>query len=191
MRTIKEAMAWIMETDPNTSITPHALRRLIVSGEIPRVVVSNKYLVNLDDLDSYLRNKNGNITPPERSCRRSGEYAHILQLIARHEEKLTETLTEAQKETFKKFKDATSELSGMSEVTAFTIGFKLGAATHRRSACRQRLRGGGITHTIDLATGKTCWRGRIFQVPCLPSGRSTISSGSSALTYISSHSCCA
>ena len=58
MRTIKEAMAWIMETDPNTSITPHALRRLIVSGEIPRVVVSNKYLVNLDGLDSYLRNKN-------------------------------------------------------------------------------------------------------------------------------------
>ena len=45
----------------------------------------------------------GNITPPERSCRRSGEYAHILQLIARHEEKLTETLTEAQKETFEKF----------------------------------------------------------------------------------------
>lgn len=68
----------------------------------------------------------GNITPPERGCRRSGEYAHILQLIARHEEKLTETLTEAQKETFEKFKDATSELSGMTEVTAFTIGFKLG-----------------------------------------------------------------
>ena len=58
MRTIKEAMAWIKETDPDTAITPHALRRLIVSGEIPRVVVSNKYLVNLDDLDSYLRNKN-------------------------------------------------------------------------------------------------------------------------------------
>ena len=45
--------------------------------------------------------------------------------LARHEEKLTETLTEAQKETFKKFKDATSALSGMTEVTAFTIGFKL------------------------------------------------------------------
>lgn len=58
MRTIKEAMAWIKETDPDTAITPHALRRLIVSGEIPRVVVSNKYLINLDDLDSYLRNKN-------------------------------------------------------------------------------------------------------------------------------------
>ena len=68
----------------------------------------------------------GNITPAERSFRRTGEYAHILQLVTQNEEKLTETLTEAQKETFKKFKDATSELSGMSEVTAFTIGFKLG-----------------------------------------------------------------
>ena len=68
----------------------------------------------------------GNITPVERSFRRTGEYAHILQLVTQNEEKLTETLTEAQKETFEKFKDTTSELSGMTEVTAFTIGFKLG-----------------------------------------------------------------
>ena len=68
----------------------------------------------------------GNITPVERSFRRTGEYAHILQLIARHEEKLTETLTEAQKETFEKFKDSTSEISSMTEVTVFTLGFKLG-----------------------------------------------------------------
>ena len=68
----------------------------------------------------------GNITPAERSCRRIGEYAHILQLVTRNEEKLTDTLTEAQKETFEKFKDGTSELSSMTEVTAFTIGFKQG-----------------------------------------------------------------
>ena len=68
----------------------------------------------------------GNITPSERSFRRAGEYAHILQLITRNEEKLTETLTEAQKETFEKFKDGTSELNDMTEVTAFTLGFKLG-----------------------------------------------------------------
>ena len=68
----------------------------------------------------------GNITPSERSYRRTGEYAHILQLITRHEEKLTETLTEAQKETFEKFKDSTSEISSMTEVTAFSLGFKLG-----------------------------------------------------------------
>ena len=68
----------------------------------------------------------GNITPSERSFRRTGEYAHILQLITRNEEKLTEALTEAQKETFEKFKDGTSELNGMTEITAFTLGFKLG-----------------------------------------------------------------
>ena len=68
----------------------------------------------------------GNITPSERGYRSTGEYAHILQLIARNEEKRTETLTEAQKETFEKFKDNTSEISSMTEVTAFTLGFKLG-----------------------------------------------------------------
>ena len=68
----------------------------------------------------------GNITPSERSFRRTGEYAHILQLVTRNEEKLTETLTEAQKETFEKFKDSTSEISSRNEVTAFTLGFKLG-----------------------------------------------------------------
>ena len=68
----------------------------------------------------------GNITPSERSYCKTGEYAHILQLVTRNEEKLTETLSEAQKETFEKFKDGTSELSSMTEVAAFTIGFKLG-----------------------------------------------------------------
>ena len=68
----------------------------------------------------------GNITPSERSYCKTGEYAHILQLVTRNEEKLTETLSEAQKETFEMFKDGTSELSSMTEVTAFTIGFKLG-----------------------------------------------------------------
>ena len=68
----------------------------------------------------------GNITLSERSFRRTGKYAHILQLATRNEEKLSETLTEAQKETFGKFKDSRSELSSMTEVTAFTIGFKLG-----------------------------------------------------------------
>ena len=68
----------------------------------------------------------GNIIPSERSFRKVGEYAHVLQLVTRNEEKLTQTLTESQKETFEKFKDGTSELNGMTEVTAFTLGFKLG-----------------------------------------------------------------
>ena len=68
----------------------------------------------------------GNITPSERSYRKTGEYAHILQLVTRNEEELTQTLAEAQRETFEKFKDSTSEISSMTEVTAFTLGFKLG-----------------------------------------------------------------
>ena len=68
----------------------------------------------------------GNIAPSEHSYRRTGEYAHILKIVARHEEKLTETLTEAQKEIFEKFKDSTLEISSITEVTAFTLGFKLG-----------------------------------------------------------------
>ena len=68
----------------------------------------------------------GNISLSERGFRRTGEYAHVLQLAARNEEKLTETLTEAQKETFGEFKENTSELTSMTEVTAFTIVFKLG-----------------------------------------------------------------
>lgn len=68
----------------------------------------------------------GNITPSERSYRKTGEYAHILQLVTRNEEKLTETLTKAQKETLEKFNDGTSEISSMTEVTAFSLGFKLG-----------------------------------------------------------------
>lgn len=67
----------------------------------------------------------GNITSSERSYRRTGEYAYILQLVARNGEKLTETLTKAQKETFEKFNDGTSEISSMTEVTAFTLDFKL------------------------------------------------------------------
>lgn len=49
-----------------------------------------------------------------------------MQLATRSEEKLIATLTEAQKETFGKFKDNTSELNSMTEITAFTLGFKLG-----------------------------------------------------------------
>lgn len=68
----------------------------------------------------------GNITPSEREYRRSSEYTHVLQLATRSEEKLIGTLTEAQKETFGKFKDNTSELNSMTEVAAFALGFKLG-----------------------------------------------------------------
>ena len=68
----------------------------------------------------------GNISPSDRDIIKGGTYSHILNLVTRNEDELMQTLTQAQQETFEKFKDGTSELSSMTEVTAFTIGFKLG-----------------------------------------------------------------
>ena len=68
----------------------------------------------------------GNIEPVDRDIVRGGTYSHLLQLLTRNEEALTETLTQAQQETFTKFKDCASELNDANELSAFTIGFKLG-----------------------------------------------------------------
>ena len=57
---------------------------------------------------------------------KSGEYSHIMKLLTRNEEELLKTLTEAQKETFEKFKANFAELNGIDEATTFVIGFKLG-----------------------------------------------------------------
>ena len=56
MRTITEAISAIRETDPKTSFTQTALRRMIKTGEVPSVRVGTKYLVNLDILFDYLNN---------------------------------------------------------------------------------------------------------------------------------------
>ena len=68
----------------------------------------------------------GNVLPFERRAPRGGEYARIIKYLTRNEESLLETLTEAQKEIFEKFKTNQAELSGIDEVTSFAIGFKLG-----------------------------------------------------------------
>ena len=71
----------------------------------------------------------GNITPAERSFRRTGEHAHILQLVARNEEKLTETLTDAQKETLEKFKNAVYVLPVPVAMTRRSLSFPLAMAS--------------------------------------------------------------
>ena len=68
----------------------------------------------------------GNICPMDRKIVKGGEYAHLLHLLTRNEDNLTETLTQAQQETFVKYKDCVSELNEANEVTSFAIGFKLG-----------------------------------------------------------------
>ena len=68
----------------------------------------------------------GNISPTDRDIIKGGVYAHILNLVTRNEDELMQTLTQAQQETFEKFKDCASELGDKNELMSFTLGFKLG-----------------------------------------------------------------
>ena len=68
----------------------------------------------------------GNVSPSDRDIIRGSIYSHILNLVTRNEDELVQTLTQAQKETFDKFKDRASELGDKNEMTSFVLGFKLG-----------------------------------------------------------------
>lgn len=54
MRTIQQAAAWAKAQDENTALTMTAIRRLVLSGEIPHVSAGNKRLLALEDLEAYL-----------------------------------------------------------------------------------------------------------------------------------------
>ena len=69
----------------------------------------------------------GNIVPNEKCAKFDDEVKELLKLLNRNEEKLTAALTEAQKETFEKYKDCNREISEISEREIFLNGFRLGA----------------------------------------------------------------
>lgn len=54
MRMMKEAFEEIKQTDPNTALTPNALRKMVVSGDIPSIRIGSRYLINLDHLEKFL-----------------------------------------------------------------------------------------------------------------------------------------
>lgn len=56
MRTMAEAYEEIKKDDPNTAITKSYIRRLIVSGQVPSQRAGKKYLVNMEDLETFLCN---------------------------------------------------------------------------------------------------------------------------------------
>ena len=55
LRTLTETYNYIKEQDNETAITPNALRRMVVSGQIPCVKAGKKYLIDLDVLFEYLK----------------------------------------------------------------------------------------------------------------------------------------
>ena len=56
-RTINQAYVCIKALDADTAITLHALRQLVVSGQMPSMRVGKKYLIDLDVLSGLLRAK--------------------------------------------------------------------------------------------------------------------------------------
>ena len=67
----------------------------------------------------------GNIAPHEYEVPRGSEYYVTAQLVVRHENELSATLTERQKEIFQKIKDNHTELLCLGERDAFCRGFSL------------------------------------------------------------------
>lgn len=65
MRTIVEAAAYFKDNDPDTAITKTAIRRLVITGAVPSVMVGNKYLIALEGLEDYLTTGAGHVQAPE------------------------------------------------------------------------------------------------------------------------------
>lgn len=57
MRTISGVIAAIRADDPDTALTPHWLRCLVLRGDIPSQRAGRKYLVAIEDVMAYIHNQ--------------------------------------------------------------------------------------------------------------------------------------
>ena len=55
MRLISEAYEEIKEADPNTALTMTAFRRLVLDERIPSIMVGNKRLVSMEDVEYFFQ----------------------------------------------------------------------------------------------------------------------------------------
>lgn len=56
MRTIDQAAEYVRAIDPETALTKTAIRRKVITGEIPSSKSGRKYLLDLDRLEEFLFN---------------------------------------------------------------------------------------------------------------------------------------
>lgn len=54
MRSMLEAVEELKASDPNTAITYHSLRQMVLRGEVPSLKIGRKRLVNMDILERHL-----------------------------------------------------------------------------------------------------------------------------------------
>ena len=68
----------------------------------------------------------GNINPHETFLNGNCRFKHLLSLMGKNRDNLSDTLTEQQKEILAKYDDAVNEMHSLAEQTAFQYGFSLG-----------------------------------------------------------------
>ena len=68
----------------------------------------------------------GNINPQEQSTENNPEIKHLLNLMGKNRDDLSDTLTEQQKETLAKYDDCVNEMYGIIEREIFAYAFRLG-----------------------------------------------------------------
>lgn len=68
----------------------------------------------------------GNINPHVVILTDSKRYKHLLSLMARNRDELNETLTDKQSEVLEKYDSSVNEMHSLTEVEAFSYGFRLG-----------------------------------------------------------------
>jgi len=61
MRTLPKAITHIKSIDPETALTAHALKILVLSEKLPHIRIGAKRLVDVDLLEKYL---SGEYIPP-------------------------------------------------------------------------------------------------------------------------------
>lgn len=54
VRTISQLYNEVKRIDPDSALTPTALRRLVISGKIPSARAGKKYLVTVEALEAYM-----------------------------------------------------------------------------------------------------------------------------------------
>ena len=68
----------------------------------------------------------GNIHPQEQSADHNREVKNLIGLMGKNRDKLSDTLTDEQKETLEKYDDCVNEMNGIIEREIFAYAFRLG-----------------------------------------------------------------
>ena len=54
VRTISQLYGEVKRIDPDSALTPTAIRRLVITGKIPSARAGKKYLVTVEALEAYM-----------------------------------------------------------------------------------------------------------------------------------------